>query len=101
MFLGTVIGTVVAPRQHPAYDGRKLLLVKPLALDGSPREGRAAIVAVDRAQAGPGDRVLVMEEGSSARAILGDDGAPIISLVVAVVDGTDIHLPPSGTSKAR
>lgn len=91
MFIGRVVGTVVAPRQHPAYDGRTLLLVKPLGLDGSERAGAAAIVAVDRAQAGEGDRVLVMEEGSSARAILGDDAAPIISLVVAVVDGTDIE----------
>jgi ethanolamine utilization protein EutN len=85
-----VIGTVVAPRQHPAYDGRKLLLVKPLALDGTEREAASAVVAVDRAQAGPGDRVLVMEEGSSARSILGDETAPVISLVVAVVDGTDV-----------
>jgi microcompartment protein CcmK/EutM len=99
MFIGTVIGTVVAPRQHPAYDGRTLLLVKPLGLDGAPRNSAPAVVAVDRAQAGVGDRVLVMEEGSSARSILGDESAPIISLVVAVVDGTDI-VSPSGTSRA-
>jgi len=89
VLIGTVIGTVVAPHHHPAYDGRKLLLVKPIDPDGEPRDA-PAVVAVDRARAGEGDRVLVMEEGSSSRAILEDETAPVISLVVAVVDGVDV-----------
>ncbi len=85
MKLGRVVGTVVTPVQHPAYDGRRLLAVRPIAPDGSEAPDRM-FVAVDRCQAGLGDRVLLMAEGSSVRAILGDEHAPIRCAVVGVVD---------------
>jgi len=85
MKIGRVVGTVVTPVQHPAYDGRRLLAVRPLNPDGSEAADRM-FVAVDRAQAGIGDRVLLMAEGSSVRAIVGDDKAPIRCAVVGVID---------------
>ena len=85
MKIGRVVGTVVTPVQHPAYDGRRLLAVRPLNPDGSEAADRM-FVAVDRAQAGVGDRVLLMAEGSSVRAIVGDDKAPIRCAVVGVID---------------
>jgi microcompartment protein CcmK/EutM len=87
--LGRVIGTVVTPVQHPAYDGRRLLAVRPLLPDGREAKDRM-FVAVDRAQAGIGDRVLLMAEGSSVRAILGDDKAPIRCAVVGVIDEIEV-----------
>ena len=89
MKIGEVVGTVVAPIQHPFYAGRTLLLVRPLDAAGKPR-GRA-IVAVDRARAGVGDRVLVLEEGSSARDLFGDPYAPVKSTVVGVIDEIELR----------
>ena len=69
MKIAEVIGTVVAPIQHPFYAGRTLPWVQPL--DAAGRAKGRALVAVDRARAGIGDRVLVLDEGSSARDLFG------------------------------
>lgn len=85
MRIGRVIGTVVTPVQHPAYDGQRLLAVRPVDPDDSPADDRL-FIAVDRAQAGVGDLVLLMAEGSSVRDILGQPEAPIRCAVVGVID---------------
>ncbi len=84
MILAEVVGTIVTPVTIPALARERLLLLRPIAPDGRPA-GRARI-ALDRAQAGVGDRVLVIDEGNSARQILGDPKAPVKTIVVAVVD---------------
>ena len=100
MKIGRVVGTIVTPVQHPSYDGRRLLAVRPLNPDGSVAKDRM-FVAVDRAQAGVGDRVLLMAEGSSVRAIVGDEHAPIRCAVVGVIDeialGGDVVYPEPDT----
>jgi ethanolamine utilization protein EutN len=87
--IGRVVGTVVTPVQHPAYDGRRLLAVRPVLPDGREAKDRL-FIAVDRCQAGVGDRVLLMAEGSSVRAIVGDDKAPIRCAVVGVIDEIEV-----------
>ena len=89
MFLAEVIGTVVAPVQIPVLDGEKLLLLRPVTPDGR-RTGKTRI-GIDRAQAGEGDRVLVIDEGNSARLILGDPQGAVKTLVIGVVDYVDIE----------
>ena len=84
MKIGLVVGTVVTPVQHPAYDGQRLLAVRPLDPDGTPAKDRL-FIAVDRVDAGVGDRVLLMAEGSSVRALVGES-APIRCAVVGVID---------------
>jgi ethanolamine utilization protein EutN len=84
MFLAEVLGTVVAPVQIAVLDGEKLLLVRPVTPEGK-RSGKTRI-ALDRAQAGVGDRVLVIDEGNSARGILGDPKAAVKTVIVGVVD---------------
>lgn len=84
MFLAEVLGTVVSPVQHPALDGEKLLLLRVLRPDGQPA-GRTRI-ALDRARAGTGDRVLVVDEGNSGRQLVGKPDAPVKTVVVGVVD---------------
>jgi ethanolamine utilization protein EutN len=84
MFLADVIGTVVSPVQIPALDGRTLLLLRPVLPTGEPT-GKTRI-GVDRAQAGVGDRVLVLDEGNGGRQILAAPDAPVKTIVVAVVD---------------
>lgn len=88
MVIAKVIGTVVSTIKHPAYNGWKLLVVQPLNLAGSPEED--AFVAIDAARSGIGDTVLVMREGNGARQIVRDPEAPIISVVVGVVDSVEL-----------
>jgi ethanolamine utilization protein EutN len=89
MHIARVIGTVVATARHPVYDGHKLLVVQPLGLDGAER-GRSYI-ALDFVNAGKGDRVLVVNEGNSSRQMLGDEQAPVRSVIVGVVDAVDVR----------
>ena len=70
MQIGRVCGTVVSTLKHAALGGHKLLLVQPHGLDGVPR-GRVT-AAVDVVDAGPGDWVLLHDEGSGASQILGN-----------------------------
>ncbi len=84
MILAEVVGTVVAPVQIPVLEGKTLLILRPISPDGRP-SGKTRI-GVDRAQAGVGDRVLILDEGNSARQILGDKNAAVKTIVVAVVD---------------
>jgi len=89
MFLAQVLGTVVAPVQHEVLEGERLLLVRVLAPDGRP-SGRTRI-ALDRARAGIGDRVLVIDEGNSGRQLVGREGAPVKTVIVGVVDTVELH----------
>lgn len=87
MIYGLVTGTVVASAKHPSYRGHKLLLVTPLDERGRPSGDE--LIAVDNAQAGIGDRVLVLKEGNGVRQVLlGQTGGilPILETIVAVVD---------------
>jgi microcompartment protein CcmK/EutM len=84
MFLGEVLGTVVSPVQHPVLEGERLLLVAVLRPDGTPA-GKTRI-ALDRASAGVGERVLVVDEGNSGRQLVGRANAPVKTVIVGVVD---------------
>ena len=48
------------------------------------------ILSVDTADAGVGDTVLLIQEGSGARQILKEEKIPVHSVIVAVVDGMDV-----------
>ena len=64
MLIARVIGELVATQKHASHEGRKVLLVQPLNLDGSDRGD--AVVALDAVDAGVGARVLLVTEGFSA-----------------------------------
>jgi len=85
MYIGKVIGTVVATIKISHLEGHKLLLVDQLNLQGQETAGYYDI-AVDVAQAGPGDTVLVIDEGNGARQILGLDPGAVRAVIVGVVD---------------
>lgn len=89
MKLAKVVAQVVATQKSAAYRGVKTFLVKPLRLDGA-FEG-STFVAVDRVQAGIGDTVLLMQEGSSARLMFGNPEAPMRSVIVGIVDHVEIE----------
>jgi ethanolamine utilization protein EutN len=79
-----VIGPVVATAKHKSYLGRKLLAVQPLDEKGAAIG--SSFLAVDDVQAGPGDVVLVMQEGNGVRQLLKQKDLPIRSLIVGIVD---------------
>jgi ethanolamine utilization protein EutN len=86
--LARVIAQVVATQKHSFYEGQKTFLVKHVNLD-SQEEG-VPFVAVDRVQAGVGDLVLLMQEGSSARHMFNEPEAPVRSTIVGIVDHVEI-----------
>jgi microcompartment protein CcmK/EutM len=92
MYIGRVSGTVVATIKNELFEGRKLLVVDKLDLEGCPTAKYD--IAVDMVQAGVGDRVLVLDEGNSARQVVDrePDGA-IRAVIVGIVD--DVTVPSS------
>jgi microcompartment protein CcmK/EutM len=89
MRLCRVLGNVTATVKHPAYAGHRLMLVQ--ALDERGGDLGDAFIAIDRVQSGPGDRVLVLTEGTGVRQLLQQgDVVPIRSAVVAIVDAVDV-----------
>lgn len=90
MYIGRVKGTVVGTVKHPLFEGRKLLLVARLNLDGS--EAEAYDICVDGIQAGVGDVVLVLDEGGSARQVIGKRGTgPVRAVVMGIVDQVTLN----------
>ncbi|MBM3793764.1 MAG: ethanolamine utilization protein EutN [Acidobacteria bacterium] len=88
MLIGRVVGDVVATQKHASHEGQKLLLVQPLELDGSNRG--VPVVAVDSADAGVGDRVLLVMEGFSAMTSVGRPESPIDFAVLGVIDQVEL-----------
>jgi microcompartment protein CcmK/EutM len=84
MLIGRVVGDVVATQKSPSHQGRKILLVQPLNLDGTERG--EPVLALDAVDAGVGDRVLIVTEGFSAMTAVGRPNAPIDMAVVGVID---------------
>jgi ethanolamine utilization protein EutN len=84
MILGTVIGHIVSTINHPYYEGKKLLMIEREDFSGKPG---AYLIGIDSGvAAGVGDRVLVIDEGNSARQIINDDKAPVRSIIIGIVD---------------
>jgi len=90
MYIGRVVGTVVATIKHPHFGNRKLLLVQKETPEG--RLTPAYDICVDVVQAGVGDRVLVLDEGNSARQILNmEPYGAIRAVIVGIVDAVDVE----------
>jgi microcompartment protein CcmK/EutM len=88
MLIARVVGELVATQKHPSHEGRKLLLVQPLNLNGSDRGD--PVVALDAVDAGVGDRVLVATEGFSAMTSVGRPQSPIDMSVIGFIDHVDL-----------
>ncbi|MBI5879879.1 MAG: EutN/CcmL family microcompartment protein [Chloroflexi bacterium] len=84
MRLARVAGTVVSTINTPALDDRTLLICDWLDPDGNALGGY--VIAVDTVGAGAGETVLVLDEGNSARQVLGQADAPIRAIIVGIVD---------------
>src|SRR3954449_4597331 len=88
MLIARVVGELVATQKDASHEGRKLLLVQPLNLDGSDRGD--AVVALDAVDAGVGDKVLLATEGFSAMTSVGRPNSPIDMAVIGFIDHVEV-----------
>lgn len=84
MKVARVVGTVVSTIQHELFEGRKLLLCDLLDRTGRPDGNH--LIAVDTVGAGVGETVLLLDEGTSARQVVGLASGPLRTVVVGIVD---------------
>ena len=85
MILAKIIGNVVSTAKVSDYESRKVLIVQPVDPSGTAKG--PSFLAIDTVQAGMGDMVLILEEGGSARMILGEPETFTIKAVIAgIVD---------------
>ena len=87
MYLGRVIGTVVATRKNEDLKGIKLLVVQPL--DHRQEAAGEPFVAVDTAQSGPGEVVFWVGAREAPKA-LPSGYAPVDAAIVGIVDRVDV-----------
>ena len=83
MKVGRVSGTVVSTINHEVFDGHRLLVCDLLDVE---RNAAGYVIAVDVVDAGVGDTVLVLDEGSSARQLFDVPTGPIRAVIVGIVD---------------
>jgi ethanolamine utilization protein EutN len=88
MYLGRVIGTVVATVKYAGMEGHKLLLVEPLDDQLEPTGGPQ--VAVDTVQAGPRDLVYLVGSREAALA-LEPSFVPVDAAIVGIVDSVNVE----------
>ncbi len=89
MQIARIIGTIVASQKDERLTGKKLLIVRPLNLDGS--DTSSYVVAVDTVGAGFHERVLIVA-GSSARLASGMKDVPVDAAIIGVIDTVDVEL---------
>lgn len=91
MFVAKVIGNVWATRKHKHLNGFKLLIVKPLDTASDKLIGESTMAVDANIGAGPGDTVLIIDEGGSARKILGDSKSPVRTAVAGIIDSANLN----------
>ncbi|MED1472339.1 EutN/CcmL family microcompartment protein [Bacillus salipaludis] len=84
MKLTKVVGNVVSTIKTPSHQNKKLMVVIPV--DATGKECGDAMIAIDHFHAGVGDYVLVIEEGGSAREILGNPKGAFDAVIAGIVD---------------
>jgi ethanolamine utilization protein EutN len=82
--IGRVVGTVVSTISAPVFEGRRLLLCD--VLDASGRPDGTYLICVDTVGSGAGEAVLILDEGNSARQVIGISTGPVRAVVVGVID---------------
>ena len=88
MKLARVRGTVVCTQKHASVKDLTMLLVQPLD-DGLNNSG-GPIVAIDTAQAGPGDLVHLTLSREATLA-LPNPYAPVDAAITGIVDAVDVE----------
>ena len=90
MIVAKVISRVVASAKSERLPAAQLLSVEPLPGYGDP----TPIIALAGVEAGPGDTVLVVQEGTAARQVLLPDSSaplPAQAVIVGIVDEIQLN----------
>jgi microcompartment protein CcmK/EutM len=88
MFLGKIVGTLVATQKEASLDGLKFLVVRRLTVTNEEESGY--VVAADVVGAGLGEVVMVAT-GSSARQTVRTDKRPCDAVIMAIVDTWEVN----------
>lgn len=92
MYLGHVIGSVVATEKHARLCTHRLLVVEEVDVSGAPLGGPPDVALDPGLDAGPGDYVVVAKEGAVVSDLFdadlgpGDTGTPANVVIVAIAD---------------
>lgn len=87
MYLGKVVGTLVATQKEASLDGLKFLVVRRLTVENE--DERGYVVAADAVGAGLGEVVMVAT-GSSARQTVMTNNRPCDAVIMAIVDSWEV-----------
>ena len=91
MILARVTANVVADTKIDDYKKLKIMMVQPICPDGS--DDGKMMLAVDNAQAGIGDTVLICDEGGSARMLMDTPNIMTIRTVITgIVDEVTVDI---------
>lgn len=86
MILAKVIGNIWATIKHKDLEGKKLLLINTIDGNTGKLTGKIQLAIDHSMSAGPGDTVLVIDEGSSCRQIIGTKKGPTRTIIAGMVD---------------
>ena len=94
MFIGKIVGSVVATQKTESMRGSKLLMIEPYVIDPKTRDRlittSRSLVAVDVVGAGEGQFVLAVQ-GSSARMTPETKTLPVDCTIVGVIDSVTMQ----------
>ena len=88
MKIGLVSGNVVSTINHPFFDSQRLMICDLIGPDGDPLGG--STIAVDTVDAGVGDTVLIIDEGTSARQMFDLTTGPVRAVIAGIIDSIDM-----------
>ena len=86
MFVAKVVGNIWATQKTPELEGYKMLLVRKMHGITGKLTGKPLMAVADKIDAGIGDVVLILDEGGSARSMLGRSAAPVRTIVAGIID---------------
>ena len=86
MLLARVVGNIWATKKIEVLENRRLLLVQPMDPISGKTHGKTMMAVCDKIDAGVGDVVILMDEGSSAKQVLGGPARPVRTFVFGIVD---------------
>ncbi|KKB34514.1 EutN/CcmL family microcompartment protein [Bacillus thermotolerans] len=90
MYVGVVVGSVVATTKEDDLVGKKLLIVQKVHPSKGTAVDNRMEVAVDNVGAGTGEHVLVTT-GGAARNVFGSSVSVIDAAIVAIVDSMEVN----------
>ena len=88
MYVAKVIGDVVSSVKYETLQAQKILVIQPVDPDGT--EHGEPLLAIDMVDAGIGDVVLIVDQGTAARQVLSMEYPTIRTLILGIVDRIDL-----------